>query len=286
MKVVGWGEVLGLVRDLAREIPDGERAYGVPRGGAVVAGLLGALGVTIVDRPQDASVIVDDIVDSGMTRERYAREFGKRFVALFEKSPGDGYLVLPWEHRDPATDNADGVVRLLEMLGEDPNRDGLRETPRRYLRAIQEIAGGIDFEPSDVLRTMFEEKSDELVLLRGVRFVSLCEHHLLPFVGQAHVGYLPSDRVVGLSKLARLVAGFARRLQIQERLTNQIAEALMAPPVNARGAGVVIRAAHSCLGCRGAMQPDAEMVTSAMLGLLRDEHPARAEFLRLVEVGR
>lgn len=182
---------------------------------------------------------------------------------------------------DNAT-RADGeraVETLLRLLGEDPHRDGLRETPSRVVKALLEMTAGYDESPEDILSKTFDERSDELVVLRGIDFHSTCEHHLLPFHGVAHVGYLPG-KVVGISKLARLVQCFARRLQIQERMTRQIAEAVE-EHLDARGVGVVVTAHHLCMGCRGVKLPATQLVTSAMLGTLRKNSNTRAEFLRL-----
>lgn len=173
----------------------------------------------------------------------------------------------------------EGVVALLRMVGEDPGREGLLETPRRVVRAFREMTAGYDEDPAEILSKTFDEATDELIVLRGIDFHSMCEHHLLPFVGTASVGYLPGA-VVGISKLARLVHCFARRLQIQERITRQIAEAVE-QHLGARGTGVIVRARHMCMGCRGVRQPSSEMVTSAMLGVLRSDAAARGEFLRL-----
>lgn len=172
------------------------------------------------------------------------------------------------------------VAMLLRWLGENPEREGLVDTPGRVARALRELTAGYGQDPAEILATTFDERSDELVILRGVRFTSLCEHHLLPFAGTVDVGYLPSSRVVGLSKLARLVDCYARRLQVQERMTQDIARAV-AVHLDAGGVGVIVRAHHQCMGCRGVRQPDAEMVTSSMLGVLRDRPAARAEFLSL-----
>jgi GTP cyclohydrolase I len=174
------------------------------------------------------------------------------------------------------------VRTLLLYIGEKPDREGLRNTPARVVRAYDEMMRGYKEDPKRILTAIFTENCDEIVLLRGVRFSSLCEHHLLPFTGVATVGYLPSGKVVGLSKLARLVECFARRLQIQERMTQQIAEALQ-EHLHPQGVGVVIRAHHHCMGCRGVEQPDAEMVTSAMTGLFRENAATKAEFMSLAK---
>jgi GTP cyclohydrolase I len=150
------------------------------------------------------------------------------------------------------------------------------------VRAFREMTAGYDEDPAEILAKTFDEASDELIVLREIEFHSTCEHHLLPFYGTASVGYLPGA-VVGISKLARLVHCFARRLQIQERLTRQIAEAIETH-LGARGAGVVVRARHLCMGCRGVRLPASEMVTTAMLGVLRQDAAARGEFLRIAGV--
>lgn len=174
------------------------------------------------------------------------------------------------------------VVTLLRFIGEDPNRDGLFDTPERVVKAWREMTSGYDEDPAEILARTFEESSDELIVLRGISFYSTCEHHLLPFYGEASVGYLPG-KVVGVSKLARLVSCFARRLQIQERMTLQIAEAIE-KHLDARGVAVILTAHHLCMGCRGVRQPDTQMVTSAMLGTLRDDPSSRSEFLQLCKL--
>lgn len=173
----------------------------------------------------------------------------------------------------------DAVIDLLRFIGEDPNRDGLRDTPARVIKAWREMTAGYDEDPGEILGRTFDEESDELIVLSGISFYSTCEHHLLPFYGAACVGYLPG-KVVGISKLARLVNCFARRLQIQERMTRQIGESVM-KHLDARGAAVILRAHHLCMGCRGVRQQDTDMITSSMLGTLRTDATSRSEFLRL-----
>ena len=176
---------------------------------------------------------------------------------------------------------SEAVITILRFIGEDPSRDGLADTPERVLRAWREMTSGYGDDPAEILARTFEETSDEMVVLRNISFHSTCEHHLLPFFGEVSVGYLPG-KVAGISKLARLVDCFARRLQIQERLTRQIAESIE-EHLDARGVGVIVRAHHLCMGCRGVRQQNTEMVTSSMLGTLGSDPMARAEFLRLTE---
>ncbi|MER6527796.1 GTP cyclohydrolase I FolE [Streptomyces sp. NPDC001508] len=178
---------------------------------------------------------------------------------------------------------AENAVReLLIAVGEDPDREGLRETPARVARAYRELLAGLRQEPEDVLTTTFDLGHDEMVLVKDIEIVSLCEHHLLPFHGVAHVGYIPAEsgKITGLSKLARLVEVFARRLQVQERLTTQIADSLVRI-LEARGVIVVIEAEHMCMSVRGIRKPGAKTTTSAVRGQLRDA-TTRAEAMSLI----
>jgi GTP cyclohydrolase I len=176
------------------------------------------------------------------------------------------------------------VQSILEAIGEDPQREGLRDTPRRVADMYAEVFAGLRIDPGDYLKVGFEEHHKEMVVLRDIPFTSMCEHHLLPFVGKAHVGYIPAGRIVGLSKLARVVEGFARRPQLQERLTSQIADTII-EEINPVGVGVVIEAQHFCMIIRGVKKPGSTMVTSAMRGLFRNNPPTRAEFLEFIRNG-
>lgn len=173
------------------------------------------------------------------------------------------------------------VREILCAVGEDPDREGLLKTPNRVARAYAELMGGLKENPRRHLLTVFHERYDEVVLLRDINFHSICEHHLLPFTGRAHVAYLPDGKVVGLSKLARLVDGFAHRPQVQERLTTQIADALM-EELEPMGAACVIEATHTCMTIRGAMKPGSTMVTSALRGVFRENPSSRNEILALM----
>lgn len=177
---------------------------------------------------------------------------------------------------------AEGCVKqILRFIGQDPTREGLLQTPARVVRAWSEMTAGYYQKPEEILGTTFGESCDEIIVVRDIEFYSTCEHHMLPFHGRAAVGYLPGERVVGLSKIARLVDCFARRLQIQERMTSEIADA-MEEHLLAKGVGVVIRASHMCMAARGVRKPTADMTTSAMRGAFRTEASARAEFMRLI----
>ena len=178
---------------------------------------------------------------------------------------------------------AEAAVRtLIRWAGDDPAREGLLDTPARVARSYRELFAGYEVDPRDYLERTFEEVGgyDELVVLKDIRFVSFCEHHMLPVVGKAHVGYLPTDRVVGISKLARVVRGYARRLQIQEKMTAEIARAVH-EVLRPEGVGVVIEAEHSCMTMRGVDVPGASLTTSHLIGVVRDDPRTREEFMRL-----
>ncbi len=171
---------------------------------------------------------------------------------------------------------------LLGRLGEDPEREGLRDTPERVARALQFLTSGYSRTPEDVIRdAVFEEDCNEMVVVRDIEFYSLCEHHILPFFGKAHVGYLPRKHLIGLSKIARIVDIFARRLQVQERMTNQIADALM-DTLNPHGVAVVVDASHFCMMMRGVQKQNSSAVTSAMRGSYQTTTRTRAEFMELI----
>jgi GTP cyclohydrolase I len=183
--------------------------------------------------------------------------------------------------------DAESAVRtLIEWAGDDPQREGLLETPKRVAKAYRELFAGYEADPRAYLERTFEEVGgyDELVVLRDIPVVSFCEHHMLPFMGKAHVGYLPSTRVVGISKLARVVNGFARRLQIQEKLTAEVAEAIH-DILKPRGVGVVIVSEHSCMTMRGVNTPGSRLTTSHLVGVVRDDPRTRQDFLGLVYNG-
>ncbi len=173
------------------------------------------------------------------------------------------------------------VREILQAVGEDPNREGLLDTPARVARMYTELFGGMFEDPAEHLSAEFKEKYDEMVVLRDIPFYSMCEHHLLPFMGKAHVAYIPRGSVVGLSKLARVVDSFARRPQVQERLTLQIAELLM-EKLDAKGVGVIIEATHTCMTIRGVKKPGSVMLTSAMLGTFRSNLATRTEAITLL----
>lgn len=173
------------------------------------------------------------------------------------------------------------VREILLAVGENPDREGIRDTPRRVARMYAELFSGLHDDAERYLATTFNENHHELVILREIAFNSMCEHHLMPFEGKAHIAYIPGGRILGLSKLARIVDVFSRRPQVQERLTSQIAD-LLSDRVHVTGCAVVIEAVHTCMTCRGVRKPDAVMVTSAVRGVIRSSDATRAETMALL----
>lgn len=190
-------------------------------------------------------------------------------------------------HAQPVTTEVDlpriekAVREILAAVGEDPDRDGLLETPARVARMYAEMFSGLRSDPREHTKKFFEEKYDEVVLVRDISFCSMCEHHLLPFVGKAHIGYMPNGKVIGLSKLARVVEAIARRPQVQERLTETIAD-LLVEELGAKGVAVIIEADHSCMTIRGVRKPGSLTITSAMRGIFRSNLTSRSEIMQLI----
>lgn len=178
----------------------------------------------------------------------------------------------------------EGLIRqMLVRIGEEPEREGLKRTPLRVAKAMDFLTSGYDMTVQDVVRNaVFEEQCEEMVIVKDIEFYSMCEHHILPFFGKAHVAYLPNNKVIGLSKVARIVDVFARRLQVQERLTNQIADALM-EILDPHGVAVIIKASHFCMMMRGVQKQNSSTVTSAMRGSFRENARSRAELMELIK---
>ena len=181
----------------------------------------------------------------------------------------------------------EAVKTLIRWAGDNPEREGLKETPKRVIRSYKDFFSGYNLDPREILSKKFKEVDgyDEIIILKDIRLESHCEHHMVPFIGTAHVGYLPKKKIVGLSKLARLVEAFAKRLQIQEKLTAQIANAID-EVLQPKGVGVIIEASHLCVATRGIHKPDSKMVTSRMLGTFRSDQATRKEFLELVGINK
>lgn len=276
--------------------------YGIPRGGVAVSYLIAGLsngGISVVDSPEDADAFVDDLIDSGATAKQWLEKYpGKEFYALLDKSnPSSpcngvdaldvlnaGWLVFPWEGDEDKDEGIEeNIRRLLQYVGEDPARGGLEETPHRVAKAWAHWTSGYGKNAASLLK-VFEDGADgcdEMVIVKDIPFYTHCEHHMAPFFGIASVAYIPDGRIVGLSKISRVVDMFSRRLQVQERLTNQIADAL-ADNLLPKGVGVIIKARHLCMESRGICQQGHHTITSALRGVLKDKPEARAEFMALV----
>jgi GTP cyclohydrolase I len=255
---------------------DGERIWGIPRGGAVVAGVMHGMGHHVVSSPREATVAVDDIKDSGATAQVVHEKYGLSTVALIDKGKEeiDGWVHFPWEEPSPV-DIGESMRRVIEYLGDDPTREGLLKTPQRVVKSWDTLYAGYGADASDHL-VWFEDDTDEMIISRNIQFYSTCEHHMLPFFGTAAVGYIPRGHVIGISKLSRIVNVFARRLQTQERLTKQIGEAL---EPHVRGVAVHLEGQHLCMMARGVAQQDSTMITNYLTGPFFDLPEARAEFL-------
>jgi GTP cyclohydrolase IA len=191
----------------------------------------------------------------------------------------------------PGTEGSDNIIadlarQMIVQLGEDPDREGLRDTPERFAKALRFLTSGYRQNPEEILNgAMFSVTYDEMVVVKDIELYSLCEHHLLPFFGKCHVAYIPNKKVVGLSKIARLVNMYSRRLQIQERLTSQIAQTLE-DQLSPQGVGVIVEARHLCMVMRGVEKQNSAAMTSAMLGVFRDSKQTRDEFLSLIRSGK
>lgn len=287
-RLITHSEVSARCAEIAKRLPDDLLFYGVPRGGIAPAYMIAAMAKgEVVDDPTAADIFIDDLIDSGATKERYDHLYpGRKFFALFGKDdPGD-WLVFPWEVTDAGADESgtDIFVRLLQFVGEDVEREGLLETPARMAKMYRQVTAGYAQNPSDYFKVFTENAStyDEMVILSPIPFFSLCEHHLLPFFGEVSIGYIPDRLFAGLSKFARVVETFSKRLQIQERLAHQIADTLQ-ELLRPRGVGVVIRARHLCMEMRGIQKPGVHTITSAMKGRMLTDEKARAEFLSFIK---
>lgn len=272
-------------RALAPFDKEGNYIFAVPNGGLMACSRLEK--ATLVDTPECANLILDDIEDSGRTRDFYNANYPlipfrtlfnrAKFSKVDEELP---WIVFPWDSTHPKGEQSveENIVRLLQYIGEDPTREGLLETPKRVIKSYAQLFSGYSKSPKDVLTVFEPEGYDQIIISRDIEFYSMCEHHMLPFFGVAHVAYIPGKKVIGISKLARLVEIYARRLQIQERMGAQIVQALdeYLLPV---GAACVIEATHMCQCARGVNKQGARMVTSSITGVFRDNPAAKEELM-------
>lgn len=274
---IPWETIFKRVNKIKSLYSKDTKYYGVPRGGTIVAGLTG----NPVTNIEDADVIIDDLIDSGATLERY-HKYDKPFVALIDKREEyqNEWLVFPWELKENDEEETveDNVTRLLQYFGEDVNREGLQDTPKRYVKFFREF-----LSPPEWNCTTFEgEGYDEMIVQTDIPFHSLCEHHIAPFFGYGYIAYIPNKRIVGLSKLARTLETFSRRLQNQERITTQVAEFLQ-EKLDPKGVAVVLKAKHMCMEMRGVKKHDTYTTTSKLIGYFKEDQDARNEFLNLIK---
>jgi len=269
-----------------------DKLFCIPKGGLIVGQILAkelCAEYTIEEEEiTDKTLIVDDLIDSGKTLSNVA--YAGRDVAVLYRKPTSpkvdyfveektGWIDLPWEKKDK--DFEDLIVRLLEHMGEDPAREGLVGTPDRVKRMYEEIFGGYKQDPNKHTKAIFECSNDNMVVIKDIDFWSHCEHHMVPFFGKCHIGYIPDGKVLGLSKFARIVEVFARRLQIQEGLNDQIAEFLF-ETLKPKGLIVVMEGSHLCMVMRGVKKINSTTLTSSIHGLFK-EQAVRNEFFNLIK---
>jgi GTP cyclohydrolase IA len=283
---------------LKQKLPEGLKyIYGIPTGGVPVAMELARLtGIELLQdfhkSPVEKILIVDDLVDTGrtirpfveagfITATLHCKAWAEIRPTICANPDSQDWIVYWWEGTEEKSIE-DAVIRQLQFIGEVPTREGLRETPARVVRAWGELFAGYKQDPAAILKTFDDGACDEMVLLKNIEFYSTCEHHLLPFFGKAHIAYIPDKRVVGISKLARLLEVFSRRAQIQERLGKQITSTLdnLLKPL---GSACVLEAQHFCMTSRGIQKQNSIMVTSSLSGVFRNSASARAEFMGLIQ---
>lgn len=302
---LSWEDVAHLARKIVCRVDDrfdewGDglpvTIYGIPRGGIHAAqemvrqALPSRFNWAICNKPEHATLIVDDIVDSGETRRKFSDLHpNTAFYALVDKNDDEDrqwagkWVKFPWEI-DEDKGPEDNVRRIIQFIGDDPTREGLIETPARVVKAYREMFSGYQHSDEDVgkmLKVFTDGSCKELVLVKGIEFTSWCEHHFLPVIGNASIAYIPNGKIVGLSKVARLLDVYSKRLQVQERLTQQITTALDTH-LKPLGSACLIEARHSCMSCRGVMKQQSSMITSSLTGEFLEKPEVRAEFMSLV----
>lgn len=292
-------DVLRFAKTMGENIADGNKdrfvfnVYPIPRGGIPVAYALQSAAnnilVKIVDNPEDADCFVDDLIDSGATMREWCDKYpGKPFYALVDKKNSEYagcWLTFPWERGQTDDHSGEDIVqRLLQYVGEDVDRGGLVETPQRVLKAWRHYTSGYQVDIAKLLKVFEDgaEKYDQMVIVKDIPIYSHCEHHLAPIFGTVTIAYIPNGKIVGLSKLSRLADAFARRLQVQERMTDQIADALQ-EHLQPLGVGVLMRARHMCMESRGLCQQGHHTITTALRGAIKDQPQTREEFLLLAK---
>lgn len=273
-----WGDVFDKLAEIDKP---NINIYGVPCGGMILTAFL--KNASAVHRPDLADIILDDLVDSGQTRAFYVNQYPAiPFHTLYIKKDPSDWFTFPWETEHPGKNNIQhNIIRVLQYIGEQPNREGLLETPNRVVQMFAEIYSGYYINPKDIFTVFDAEEHDQIILLRDFEIYSMCEHHMLPFFGKCHVAYIPNEKIVGISKLARLVDIYSKRLQIQERICQQVTNDLI-QYLNPKGAACIIEATHLCMRMRGVNKQNSIMTTSSMKGVFLEDQSAKSELLQLV----
>lgn len=269
---LSWDEVFQRIKKYDKS----KKYFGIPRGGNIVAGLIGNPTMDI----SEADYIIDDIFDSGATAKKYEK-YNKPMLFLYDKRKEfyNTWIEFPWEET-AEKEVEENVIRILESLGEDCNREGLKDTPKRYIKFLNEFTKPKEFN----LTTFDSEDYDEMIIESNIPFYSLCEHHLLPFFGHAAIAYIPGNkRIVGLSKLPRILDKFSNGFQNQERITNQIVDFLQRN-LNPKGIAVSLSARHMCMELRGVKKNNVYTTTSKLTGVFRTDASCRNEFLHLRKI--
>jgi len=282
-------EVAIRIRNLIFEKPY-IRLFGIARGGIIAAILVSKqlerlkISSILVTNPEEADIVIDDIIDTGQTKKRCER-YKAIFLALVDKTKEESlkntWVSFPWERMNNEQGPTDNIRRLIEYIGDDPNREGLKETPDRVIRSYEKLYGGYKQDPADIIKVFEDDSCDEMVVVKNIQFYSTCEHHMLPFFGKAHIAYIPDGRVIGVSKLIRILEIYTRRLSIQERIVQQITSALekyLLP----RGAACVLEGQHFCMTSRGVEKQDSIMITSSLTGSFKESVETRNEFLKMI----
>jgi len=279
-----WVEIYLQIDIMLNKLEDKKYGvYGIARGGQVVAGLLGYCGkkIQVVEQPEQADIIVDDLYDSGTTYKKWKKKYPKaEFYFLYDKRQKEyngKWLEFPWEQSGDI-EVEENVIRLLEYFGQDANREGLKETPKRYIKFFKEFLDPPKWKPT----TFSAEGYDQMIVQTNIPFYSLCEHHIAPFFGVGHIAYIPNKKIIGLSKLARTLETFSRRLQNQERITNQVVDFLM-KELEPLGVGCVIKAKHLCMEMRGVKKHNTYTTTSSLRGVFENKE-VKDEFFKLIEL--
>jgi len=284
-------DIKSKLKGMAYDPHIGLKLYGIPRGGIYAAQAvlteLQKLNVPciLMEKDQPVHVYIDDIIDTGATANRFQRGNETPFYALINKQGKDirinKWVSFPWERMSNDDGPVENVRRLLEYIGEDPKRDGLKETPKRVIKSYEKLFGGYNQKPEDMIK-VFEEKCDEMVIVKNCEMFSMCEHHMLPFYGKAHIAYIPDGKVIGVSKLVRILEIYTRRLQIQERICLQVTEAID-DILKPHGAACVLEAQHLCMTARGVEKQNSIMVTSSLTGVFRKRSEVRSEFMSMIK---